>query len=193
MKMAVLILAAGAASRFGATKQLAMFNGRSLLQHCIDTANSFLPGAVYTVLGSNSGEIGSKITRTGVIFNSQWRRGLGSSIAVGTRYLKDDFDAILIMLADQPQIRCHHLEHLLAIYKGQQVACCHYRGDVGVPAIFGSSYFNVLMNLSSDKGGKQLLKSINPSPNALSLGRVADDIDYHEQLALLIQEQYGSI
>ncbi|MFT7437581.1 MAG: molybdenum cofactor cytidylyltransferase, partial [Polaribacter sp.] len=51
MKTAVLILAAGAASRFGSLKQLALIDGKPMLQHCIDTANSLFPDAVYTVLG----------------------------------------------------------------------------------------------------------------------------------------------
>lgn len=188
MKTAVLILAAGAASRFGSAKQLALIEGKLMLQHCIDNANSFLPGAVYTVLGNQYEEICLKISGTKVIRNHQWRQGLGGSIAVGASYLKDDFDAILVMLADQPRIKCHHLEQLMTLFDGQKVACSFYHNDVGVPAVFGSAYFDALMNLSSDKGAKELLQSIDPIPRSLCLKNSAVDIDYPEDLAMLIQQ-----
>ena len=89
MKTAVLILAAGAASRFGSLKQLALIDGKPMLQHCIDTANSLFPDAVYTVLGNQSQQVIDGISGTHVIINPQWQRGLGSSIAAGTAYLQD--------------------------------------------------------------------------------------------------------
>ena len=188
MKTAALILAAGEASRFGSVKQLARIGGKPMLQHCIDTANSLFPGAVYSVLGKNSDEVCRYISSTTIIINSQWQQGLGSSIAIGVTHLQDDFDAILVLLADQPRIKSHHLEQLIELFDNQQVACTQYNSHLGVPAIFGKAYFNGLMNLNGDKGGKELLESICPAPKALVLGNVADDIDYPEDLALLVQQ-----
>ena len=69
MNTAVLILAAGAASRFGSLKQLALIDGKPMLQHCIDTANSLFPDAVYTVLGNQSQQVIDGISGTHVIIN----------------------------------------------------------------------------------------------------------------------------
>ena len=188
MKTAVLILAAGAASRFGSLKQLALIDGKPMLQHCIDTANSLFPDAVYTVLGNQSQQVIDGISGTHVIINPQWQRGLGSSIAVGVSYLKDKVDAILVLLADQPRIKVDYLERLVALFEGQHVACSQYSSHLGIPAIFGKSYFNALMNLSGDKGGKALLESIRPAPKSLALGDFAADIDYPKDLTAFIQQ-----
>ena len=188
MNTAVLILAAGAASRFGSLKQLALIDRKPMLQHCIDTANSLFPDAVYTVLGNQSQQVIDGISGTHVIINPQWQRGLGSSIAVGVSYLKDKVDAILVLLADQPRIKVDYLERLVALFEGQHVACSQYSSHLGIPAIFGKSYFNALMNLSGDKGGKALLESIRPAPKSLALGDFAADIDYPKDLTAFIQQ-----
>lgn len=187
MNTAVLILAAGAASRFGSLKQLALIDGKPMLQHCIDTANSLFPDAVYTVLGNQSQQVIDGISGTHVIINPQWQRGLGSSIAAGTAYLQDHFDAILILLADQPRIKRHHLDQLIGLFKGEQVACSQYSSHLGVPAMFAKPYFTALSELTGDSGGKVLLESINPAPKSLVMGNVATDIDYPEDLAAFIQ------
>lgn len=187
MKIAVLILAAGDASRFGSAKQLAVINGKPMLQHCIDTANTLFAGAVYTVLGSRANDVRQHISGTEIILNPEWQRGLGRSIAIGASHLKNMADAMLVLLADQPRINSQYLERLVALFKGQQVACSQYHHHLGVPAIFGERYFDALIKLDGDKGAKELLQSLCPAPKSLTLGDVADDIDYPADLATLIQ------
>ena len=120
MTIAALILAAGRASRFGSLKQLAPINNKPMLQHCIDSANSALPGAVYTLLGYQSELIKPNITATKIIEHPQWARGIGSSISMGVNYLSGDFDAILIMLGDQPMIKSPHLTKLIDLFNRDQ-------------------------------------------------------------------------
>jgi molybdenum cofactor cytidylyltransferase len=187
MKIAVLILAAGDASRFSSAKQLAVINGKPMLQHCIDTANTLFAGAVYTVLGSRANDVRQHISGTEIILNPEWQRGLGRSIAVGASHLKNTADAMLVLLADQPRINSQYLERLVALFKGQQVACSQYHHHLGVPAIFAERYFDVLIKLDGDKGAKELLQSLCPAPKSLTLGDIADDIDYPADLATLIQ------
>lgn len=187
MKTAVLILAAGEASRFGSVKQLALIGEKSMLQHCIDTANQLSFGEVYTVLGSRGDEVSRHISGTNIIYNPQWQLGLSSSIAIGASHLNDEFDAILILLADQPRINSKYLKRLVALFTGEQVACSQYSSHLGVPAIFGKSYFGDLMALTGDKGGRPLLESLCPAPKSLALGSIAGDIDYPADLTELVQ------
>ena len=182
MKMAALVLAAGAASRFGSIKQLAMIDGAPMLQCAIDNAKAFLPNKVFAVLGSDAEEIKPHISGCDFLINHQWDRGLGSSIALGISYLKHDFDAVLIMLGDQPKVGGHYLEDLGKLFVGEQVVCSRYKDGIGVPAIFGSHYFDLLMNLSADTGARALIRSIDPIPKSLSLEGMAYDVDYPHDL-----------
>ena len=210
MTIAALILAAGRASRFGSLKQLAPINNKPMLQHCIDSANSALPGAVYTLLGYQPELIKSTITGTKIIEHPQWARGIGSSIAVGVDYLSKDFDAILIMLGDQPMISGSYLKQLIDLFKEQQhqdqlqkkqpkknqsqkdhaqnhhqLVCSAYQKNLGVPAIFGRQHFSELIKLADDYGAKQYLMDLSPAPVAISLGELSMDVDYPQDLKSL--------
>ena len=219
MTIAALILAAGRASRFGSLKQLAPINNKPMLQHCIDSANSALPGAVYTVLGYQPDLIKSTITGTKIIEHPQWARGIGSSIAMGVDYLSKDFDAILIMLGDQPMISGSYLQQLIDLFKEQQhqdqlrkkqpkkdqsqkdhaqnhpikkhqqPVCSAYQRNLGVPAIFGRQHFSELIKLADDYGAKQFLMDLSPAPVALPLGELSLDVDYPKDIQSLSLDQ----
>ena len=46
--------------------------------------------------------------------------GIGSSISMGVNYLSGDFDAILIMLGDQPMIKSPYLTKLIDLFNRDQ-------------------------------------------------------------------------
>ena len=202
MTIAALILAAGRASRFGSLKQLTPINNKPMLQHCIDSANSALPGAVYTLLGYQSELIKPNITATKIIEHPQWARGIGSSISMGVNYLSSDFDAILIMLGDQPMIKSPYLTKLIDLFnrdqdqiqkhqiqKHQQTVCSRYQDNLGVPAIFSRRHFSDLMQLDGDQGAKQLLINLSPAPKTLSLKGLFKDVDYPQDLNSVLYDE----
>ncbi len=183
MKIAALILAAGAASRFGSTKQLADIDGKPMLQHCIDQANNVLPGMVFTVLGNQHQNIAANITGSQLILNPDWQEGIGNSIATGVTYLKADYDAILVLLADQPRVKSQHLHQLIRLFDGRRPVCSYYHESGGVPAIFPRVNFDALGRLSGDQGAKVLLKGMADDLLRLPLPEASFDIDRPEDLA----------
>jgi molybdenum cofactor cytidylyltransferase len=112
--IAILILAAGASSRMGRTKQLLPWQDTTLLGSAIRTARDSNAKSVAVVLGANAESIRGRVnvgrgvkTDADFVENTAWETGLGSSIACGTEFLiekKIVYDGILIMLADQPLI-----------------------------------------------------------------------------------------
>lgn len=185
MKTAALILAAGAASRFGSTKQLVDIAGKPMLQHCIDSAATVLPDAVYTVLGNQSETIAANIYGANILLNLDWQKGLGHSIAAGVTALKEQYQGILILLADQPNIKGHHLAQLLKLFNGDNTVCSYYQGKNGVPAIFPKSKYADLMALQGDRGAKHLLHTMDNELQTLSLTEATLDIDTPEDLEAL--------
>jgi molybdenum cofactor cytidylyltransferase len=183
MKIAGLILAAGAATRFGSTKQLVDIDGKPMLQHCIDQAHQLLPGMIYTVLGNQHGNIAANITGSELIFNPDWQEGIGTSIATGVNYLRADCDAILVLLADQPRVKSRHLQQLISLFDGHRPVCSYYQQSVGVPAIFPKVNFDKLAELSGDKGAKTLLLGMADDLLRLPLPEASFDIDRPEDLA----------
>ena len=185
MKIAALILAAGAASRFGSTKQLVDIKGKAMLQHCIDSATTVLPDSVYTVLGNQREMITASIFDTRIILNSEWQKGLGSSIAAGVSALKDKYQGMLILLADQPTIKHYHLTQLIQLFNGDNTVCSYYAGNRGVPAMFPKSKDDDLMALQGDRGAKYILQTMDDQLQTLSLAEAAIDIDRPEDLEAL--------
>ena len=185
MKTAALILAAGAGTRFGSTKQLVTIDHKPMLQWVIDSVNEICPNAIYSVIGSDAASLRNQIVGTHFIHNKQWSAGLGGSIALGVNRLKSDFERIFILLADQPLVRAKHLQQLMAVYDDQHIVCSRYGDSLGVPAIFGRKHFAALTGLTGDTGAKAMLTQLQPPPPSICLEGTLEDIDTVDDLARL--------
>lgn len=183
----VLVLAAGAASRFGSAKQLLNYRGRSLVQHCIDKANRLCPGRVFVVLGSNQELIEPLISDAKIIRNHYWQQGLGVSIAAGIDNIDPQSDGLLILLADQVALTTDELNLLLDAFDGSNTVAAHYAGRHGVPAIFPRSLYAELRALSGDSGAKALLQRSDVNITEIDLPNAAMDIDTPEDWAVFLK------
>ena len=101
-----LVLAAGAASRFGGGKLLATIGGRPMLQHVLDALADAGLGEVVVVLGEDAAAIEGAIAWRGEqrVVNPDPARGLASSLQVGFEAVPATADAVLVALGDQPLI-----------------------------------------------------------------------------------------
>jgi len=180
--VAAVILAAGGASRFGSAKQLAIVGEHSLCQLAINTARKVFQEDVYLVLGANRQSIQDQITGAHIIPNGHWREGIGTSIAVGVANLGDQFEGVMILLADQPDIQPAHLQGMIAKFTGSNIVAAYYRDKRGVPALFPKDCFPALSQLKGDQGAKQLLHSSNKSVTEYPLNEAAFDIDTPKNL-----------
>ena len=182
----VLILAAGAASRYGSAKQLINHHGKSLLQHCIDKANEVCPGRVSVVLGANRELIEPLISEAKVIRNNHWQQGLGASIAIGVENIDPQSDGLLILLADQIALTIDDLNLLLDAFDGSNTVSSYYAGRRGVPAIFPRSLYAELRALSGDSGAKAVLQRSGIDLVEIDLPLAAMDIDTPEDWACFL-------
>lgn len=162
-KTAILILAAGKSSRMGSTKQLLSYKKTTLLGWAIEQAKQSKANTVFCVLGANSEIIEKSIENYLVetIYNVDYNNGLSTSIIAGINHLKDkNFDSVLIMLADQPNVTTDYLNQLIITSEenNSKIVVSNYGNKMGVPALFPKQYFNKLINLKGDNGAKDFLK-----------------------------------
>lgn len=184
-KLAVLILAAGNASRMGFPKQLLKWKDTNLLQHAIDSVKDLNGDVVFLILGAHYEKIISEIDTNNitVLQNDHWKEGLGKSIAFGMNHINQsnlEIDHVLIVLADQPLIDIDYLKSLLEAYSKSKhkITCTLYHEDkFGVPAIFDKIYFKELSQLNHDKGAKRLLEKHRDSLSYVNGENVIVDID----------------
>ncbi len=192
----MLLLAAGNSSRMGFPKQLLKWKNTNILQHAINTVNEIITGDKILVLGANFEKIKSNIntSETNVLYNENWKKGLGNSIAFGVNFLKKNFpntESVLILLADQPLIDVNYLKLILKSHNqnSNKITCTTYdNGKFGVPAIFNKIYFEELEQLNNDTGAKVLLKKYSSEVIALDGIKIVRDIDTIEEYDELYKE-----
>ena len=178
--MGLLLLAAGGSRRFGSPKQLAVFDGTTLLRRACRTAAQF-PGRAVVVLGAHAENLRGEVEGVEIVINDRWENGIATSIHAGVRALADA-DAIVIALADQPDVGLPDLLTLVTKHEetGAPIVAAEYADTIGVPVLFHRSRFGELLALSGDEGARKLLRSRQvvtvPMPNA------AHDIDQVEDL-----------
>tara|TARA_R110002051_G_scaffold250747_2_gene310100 strand:+ start:18583 stop:19176 length:594 start_codon:yes stop_codon:yes gene_type:complete len=167
-KVAILILAAGTSSRMkDKVKQLLPWQHTTLLGHAIAEAKKVTKHDVFVVLGANTALIKSHIKEEEITIleHEHWKKGLGSSIAFGITHLNslNFYDAVFILLADQPLIDAPFLGRMLKEYECDttKIIATKYPNNKGVPAIFAKEYFDDLINLTGDTGAKYLINTKN--------------------------------
>lgn len=191
--LGVLVLAAGAARRFGSPKALARWRGKPLLQHTLD---ALAPLAEVTlVLGAEAGRIRASIDFKGsIVTHEDWSSGLASSIRAGLAALEHErpaLAAILIALGDQPTITREDYAALLATWRSNPhkiVAARH--GEVcGAPCIFPREFFGLLQSLQGDRGARALIERERAHVVDIEIAAARFDVDTPADLQALARTE----
>jgi molybdenum cofactor cytidylyltransferase len=181
-----LILAAGAATRFGAPKQLAHLEGRPLLEHAIEAMLSAGIGRVVVVLGANAELIRKEIDfhEAEPVVCERWREGQAQSLAYGLGMVGDE-DAVVISLGDQPGVSAEAI-HRVVEHRGESLAVrASYRGRPGHPVLIEPELFPRIRALSGDRGARDVLALTGVREIACDDLADGRDIDTVEDLAAL--------
>jgi len=179
--IAAVVLAAGASTRLGEPKQLAVLAGETLLERAVRTAREAGCAPVVVVLGAAYVEIlaCSSFGNAVPVINDEWIEGMASSLRLGVRTLHlvaRNAEGVLLMTCDQPAVTAQHLGLLMT---NQEVKASRYAGQNGVPAYFPRKYFKRLMELTGDAGARDLLAGARSEE--LAGGEL--DVDTVEDLA----------
>lgn len=182
----VIVLAAGAATRFGSPKQRARFDGQPLLRLMLGRAQELAGAGVSVVLGAHAAELTSLLAHStaSVLINRSWKEGIASSIRLGIERLPGSCAGALLLLADQVQVSATDLARLATVWRRQRnhAVAAQYGGGVGVPAIFPRNAFPALRQLRGDRGAQAWLAAHGDRVVAVPMPRAAMDIDTVEDL-----------
>lgn len=163
-KIGAVILAAGNSSRIGQPKQLLSLRGKTLVRVCIDAASEAGCSPVVVVIGSDSEKVRLELADANSIEvrNTNWQRGIGSSIRSGVQSLMNhapDLEAILLLVCDQPAINARFIERLIAARDAtkKDIVASSYADTVGVPALFDRSLLKQLLSIGDEAGAKSII------------------------------------
>ena len=158
-KTAGIILAAGASKRFGETKQLLDWKGKTFIRQVAETALQAGLEPVVIVTGSHHAEVESQLRDlpVHVIYNAAYEQGQSTSIKAGLQALPRHAGGAVFLLADQPQIPVEVIRALTESHasEGQAIlAPLVLEERRANPVLFDRVTFPDLMGLQGDIGGR---------------------------------------
>jgi nicotine blue oxidoreductase len=126
--IAAVVLAAGAATRYGSPKQ------RVFLPAVLERLAQTSVGEVVVVKGAHELD-GVDLGKARVVRCPDWERGPGASLRCGLAALGDEVEAALIVLADGPELDPRAVERVIAHRAESPVVAASYDGTRDHPAL----------------------------------------------------------
>ncbi len=151
-----LILAAGSSTRFGKQKLCEKLpGGRTVLDETLNRIKLAVP-RVKVITSVQVYEALSNLNDDFEVFPDA-NIGMGATLSYGIR-LTQKANACLVCLADMPFIQTTTYQKLTAHLTDKNIIVPIFEGRQGNPVGFGKRFFNELMLLNGDTGGRELLR-----------------------------------
>lgn len=161
----IILLAAGASSRMGQSKQLMEVDGEPLLLNTLNAAKASLIKNIVVVLGAYEKEHRALLgdSPVHIVHNAVWKNGMGSSLKCGLTYLlKANYrlQGVVLLVCDQPLLQHTHIDKLVELHQvtKKPIIAAWYANTTGVPAFFEKKYFQQLLNLDDAHGAKKVIQ-----------------------------------
>ncbi len=167
--IAAVVLAAGAASRFGAPKQ------RFLLPGVLERVRASAIDEIVVVAGAHALEAEG----TSIVECPDWERGPGASLRCGLAALPPNTRAAVVCLADGPALEPRAIDRLIAAWRGGTGAllAASYGGERGHPVLLAREVWGEV----PDEGARALDPVLVPCDDLGSPG----DVDHADDLGRL--------
>ncbi len=157
--ISAVVLAAGSASRFGATKQLERVGGVPLVRCAVRAAREAGIEEVVVVVGHDAEAVAEAAGDARVVVNERFAQGQSTSLLAGLRALGPDVGAAVILLADQPGVTGELVRALLEAAEGRPEPIVRLRFlDAPGPALLHRSAWVELEHLEGDAGARELIE-----------------------------------
>ena len=160
-----MVLAAGAATRFGSPKQ------RLLLPRVLERVRASCVDDVVVVLGAHDVDTDARTVRA-----HNWEDGPGASLRTGLDALPSESEAAVIVLADGPNLSAAAIDRVVETWRddGGSVLAASYGGVRGHPVLLAREVWASV----PDEGARALEPQLVPCDDLGAPGDVdtADDL-----------------
>jgi molybdenum cofactor cytidylyltransferase len=185
-----LVLAAGAATRFGSDKLAASLDGRPLLTHVLDALRAVPLEEIVVVTRRDRSIPAADDLR--VVVNAASEDGLSSSLRIGLAAIAEHpappAEAVLIALGDQPRIDPAVIRQLLAVARTSDrpvIVPAYDRAGSANPVLLLRAAFALADAASGDRGLGHVLRAHPELVQVVPVGGANPDVDTPADLARL--------
>lgn len=196
-----VVLAAGESKRMGEIKQLLDWQGEPVLRQTVRNACSGGFDLVRVVLGANAEKIEPILYGLDVeiIYNSQYRAGQSTSVKYGLgkppgERIGGTFRGVAFIPGDMPLIKAETFAQMIALFRKEEpgILVPTYEGERGNPVFFHSRFFDELLRIEGDRGGREVIRRYPGAVSAMAVGDlgILQDIDSPEDYQRL-KENFG--
>jgi molybdenum cofactor cytidylyltransferase len=193
-RIAGIVLAAGRSSRMAPrNKLLESIRGEPMIRRVAAVAIAGGARPVIVVTGHEAPAVDAALHGLDVvaIVNPDYSQGLSTSLRTGLKALPSGIDGALILLGDMPEIEVLVPRALITAFTGADAICVPvHHGRRGNPMLWGSRYFDAMMELTGDGGAKSLIARHQDHLIEVEVAThgILEDIDAPTDLARLKQQ-----
>lgn len=194
-RAAGVVLAAGASTRMGSTKQLLDVGGRPLLERVVAAACASRLDDVVLVLGAAAVEIRAAVDagRATVVLNPAYAAGMSTSLRAGIAALDAGVDRAVVLLGDQPDVTAGLIDELLDLQEASALpaAALSFDGLLHPPVVLARELWGGLLELEGDAGFRRIVRARPELVAALPAPARAHrpvDIDTPDDYARLLRD-----
>ncbi|MBI3650101.1 MAG: nucleotidyltransferase family protein [Acidobacteria bacterium] len=191
--ISAILLAAGESKRMGDFKQLLHLNGKTFVECCVE--NLLVAGLqeVFVVTGHRDAEVRQALAAYPVhfVFNANYKAGMSSSLQCGVAALAEKTTAIVIALADQPQLDAEIIQSVIAAFAQARpaIAVPVYDNRRGHPIVMDAKLKAEILALDPQQGLRQVVAAHQAETLFVNLpdDRILIDFDYPQEFQAYLQ------
>lgn len=173
-KITLVVFAAGEGIRMGAGKLMLELDGISILDRVLNTVESLesaelteslvtaeITETILVYSADRVKELAEKHKIDIIIKNPEPERGMSSSLKLAVKKTSQDSDAFMFFMGDQPFISKKTIEKLIGkwLEDTSRIVVPCFAGKNGNPVIFPARFRKQLMEVTGDKGGREIINS----------------------------------
>ena len=171
----------------GAVNKLTkVWHGKPLVAHVMDAARSSNLSEILVVTGHQAEQVAECVgDGARLVHNPDFATGMASSLRAGIAEAQSSgTDAVLVLLGDMPLVSAADIDRILDVFAEAndtaiiQATC---DGKPGNPVLIPKTYFEELLDVTGDKGARDLIKRYSDQRILVEIGSAAaQDFDVPE-------------
>lgn len=161
--ISAILLAAGESRRMGDFKQLLPYNGKPFVVCCADNLLASRIDELIVVTGHRDAEVRRVLAhhKVKIVLNPNYKAGMSTSIQCGVQAINENSQALLIALADQPQIGAEVINQVIEAYEktNASIVIPVYNNKRGHPVILQANLKDEILAITPEVGLKQVVRA----------------------------------